>query len=432
VSAPAAVVVLAGAARALAAVLDGRSADDALAPFAEAPQRAAIHAVALGSMRWYLRLRLLLPRLLARARTPPLLRALLIVGLHQIEYSRNAPELTVSAAVDAARLLHAARATGLVNAVLRRFLRERAPLLAGVDEGTAARSAHPDWLVRALASQWPQDCERILAANNAPAPMTLRVEPAGADAYVAELARAGMAADASLWRPGAVTLRQPVGVYDLPGFDAGRVSVQDAGAQLAAALLDVRDGERVLDACAAPGGKSGALLQTAAIELSAVDSDGARMARLERNLARLRCTARVYVADLRQEPRWWDAQAFDAVLLDAPCSAVGVIRRHPDIKLLRRASDIGPLAEMQLQLLGRCWQLLKPGGRLVYCTCSVLQEENSQVIERFLAASDARIAVPPPHVMLPADIRRCALGLQLLPGGDAGADGFYYACLTRP
>jgi 16S rRNA (cytosine967-C5)-methyltransferase len=434
----AAAAVLAAAARAVAAVAAaGRSADDALAG-AVGEQRAAIRAVTLGTLRHYLRLRPALRTLLAddgAACTPELL-ALLVCALHQLEYSRNPREATVSQAVDAARLLRQARATGLVNAVLRRFLRERVALLAQVDTDPAAAAAHPLWLYQSLAAAWPDELAMIIAADNAHPPLTLRVDRTRGSIgdYLQELAQAGLPARAVPMVPTAVTLERPLPVTKLPGFDTGRVSVQDAHAQLAAPLLDPRAGERILDACAAPGGKTCALLEYAgdSLDLTALDLDPARLELIAANLRRAQRTARLVSADLTAPPQWWDGRPFDRILLDAPCSATGVLRRHPDIRLLRRASDIAPLAQLQQRALAACFGLLKPGGRLLYATCSILPQENAAVLAAFLAAEPAAVALPLPLQLLPASVARpSGAGVQLLPGGEAGGDAFYYACLTR-
>ena len=430
--------VLAAAARALADVaVAGRSADDALQTTERAAQRSAIRAVCLGSLRWYLRLEPAIVPLLTRAanETPPLLRMLLVVAVHQLEMSRNPRESTVSAAVDAARLLGLARAAGVVNAVLRRFLRERAGLLAAVDRDVAARSAHPRWLVDALAAAWPDDLEQILAADNEHPPLCLRVDRTriGVPDYLTRLQQAGVEARSVDWLPQAVTLAQPVPVSRIPGFAEGLVSIQDAGAQLAALLLEARDGERILDACAAPGGKTGALLELApGAAVTAVDRDAARLQRVQENLQRLRRSANLQQADLAGALAGWDRRPFDRILLDAPCSATGVLRRHPDIRLLRRATDIPQLAQQQRAILQNCWRLLRVGGRLLYVTCSLLPAENAEVVQSFLAATpDAVAAAPATLLQFQPPLRALAVGWQLLPGGAAGGDGFYYACLER-
>jgi 16S rRNA (cytosine967-C5)-methyltransferase len=423
--------VMAEAARAIAAVAGGRSADDALAAANAGPARAAVRAIALGTVRWYFRLAPLLPPLLGKQRPTPLLQGLLLAALHQLEYSRHPVEATVSTAVDASRLLRQGRAAGLTNAVLRRFLRERVERLAVVDAQPDRRLAHPAWLLSALERDWPQEAMAVADANNEPAPMTLRVNlrRTSAAEYVAELAKAGHAAQVVPWLRAAVVLARPLPIGELPGFAEGTVSVQDAGAQFAAALLAPRSGERILDACAAPGGKSAALLEaTADIALVAADIDRQRVALIAETFKRLGLSAQLQQRDLSLEDG--EAEAFDAILLDAPCSSTGVIRRHPDIKLLRRESDIEALAAVQRRLLAACWRRLRPGGRLVYSTCSVLRAENDGVVGEFLhGRPDARSQ--PPVVELPPGIHATAHGWQLLPGGAAGADGFYYACLTK-
>jgi 16S rRNA (cytosine967-C5)-methyltransferase len=429
--------VLADSATALAAVAyAGRSADAALLCEATpAAQRPAIRAITLGSLRWYWRLDAIASTLIAGKALAPALRALMLVGLHQLEYSRNAPELTVSSAVDAARLLGQPHATGLINALLRRFLRERNALLARSLREPAAASAHPAWMLQALRAAWPDHWPQIIDANNAHPPMSLRVDLSRAtrECCQARFAERGLSAQAPPWLPTALVLDKPTAVSELPGFGDGWVSVQDAGAQLACALLAVRPGERVLDACAAPGGKTGALLEAVDGELSltAVDIDGSRVRRIADNLKRLRRQAQLVTADLCDDLAWWSGEGFDRILVDAPCSATGVIRRHPDIKLLRRPEDVAALARSQHRILEQCLTLLKPGGRLLYSTCSVLPAENERIVEAVLAANPKVQALPlPAGVALPPDVLQRSIGLQLLPGNAAQTDGFYYACLT--
>jgi len=401
---------LSGAAKALSCVaFEGRSSSVALAAFERSADRAAIHAIALGSVRWYLRLAPATESLLSRPRgTPDEIRCLLVAAAHQIEYSRNPVHSTVLAAVDAARILGIPAATGLVNAVLRRFIAERTSLMARVDEPLAARTAHPQWLVDELLSAWPAQAAAILEANNGHPPMVLRVDLSRRtrDSYLAELAASGIAASAVSWAPAAVKLDSPVALAGLPGFQSSPdanpgaavgdtdtaaasatgdaaagafVSVQDAGAQLVPRLLDVRPGMSVLDACAAPGGKTGHLLEHAPAlgRLLAVDIDSERVARIEANLARLHRQARILVGDVSDPATFWDGTPFDRILVDAPCSSTGVIRRHPDIKLLRRRSDIPGFAAAQLKILQAAFRMLAPGGRLLYSTCSVLGAEDA-------------------------------------------------------
>jgi 16S rRNA (cytosine967-C5)-methyltransferase len=434
--------VLSAAARAVHAVIaDGVASEAALAQHTGSAPRGPVQAVTLGTLRWYLRLApAVLPLAGERNKLEPILRALLVAATHQLEYSSHAPAATVAAAVDAARDLGQPRAAGLVNAVLRRFLRERAACFAPVDARATGRNAHPEWLVRALARAWPAQCEAVQRAGNAHPPLTLRVDGSrnSVPQQLAALAAAGIEATAVADVPTAATLATPVPVEQLPGFAEGLVSVQDASAQLAAHLLAPRAGERVLDACAAPGGKSGALLELAGgpLELTALDIDAARLARVQENLTRLGRSARLVVADLAAPPDWAAGaggviEPFDAILIDAPCSGSGVIRRHPDIKLLRRANDIAPMAARQLALLGAAWALLRPGGRLLYCTCSILREENAAVVQAFLDAEPAARELPLPAPWPEAaGLHPARPGWQRLPG-EGGGDGFYYALLGR-
>jgi 16S rRNA (cytosine967-C5)-methyltransferase len=428
--------VLAQSARALCAVaLTGQSAGQALAlaaPVVPPAPRAAVRAVTLGSLRWYPRLEPIIGQLLAGKALAPILRCLLIAAVHQLDFSNNAPEATVSSAVDAARLLRQARASGMVNALLRRYRREREALLGVVLQDESAASAHPAWLLGALRESWPQHWQQIVVANNEHAPMSLRVDLTRAtrEAYAERLRQHGLSARSIPWLRGALVLDKPVPVERLPGFSEGLVSVQDAGAQLASVLLAAQPGERILDACAAPGGKTGALLEAldGAIELTAVDIDAARVGLIEQNLQRLGRRALLLRADLRSDLSWWDGVPFDRILLDVPCSATGVIRRHPDIKLLRRQSDVAALEPTQRALLLQCLSLLKVGGRLLYSTCSVLRAENEALVASVLACNSRVRSVP----LAPASAPwiECAVGVQLLPGTEALSDGFYYACLT--
>ena len=429
---------LAAAVEAVAAVTqEGRSADVALALAEEREDRAAIRAIALGTLRWYWRLVPALARLVARPvkELDPLIRALLVTAAHQIEYSRGAPEVSVHLAVDAARALGLARASGYVNAVMRRFVREREALFAAVDTELATRMGHPQWFVDALQKHWPQHVESILAANNVHPPMTLRISPryGTREAYRDELARIGRGAAVIDWAPEALILDRSMPVSGLPGFREGAVSVQDAAAQLAAHLLELSPGQRVLDACAAPGGKSAHLLQLAPqIDLLAVDIGRERMELLHGTLLRIGAQARVLSGDLADPTTLAAETPFERILVDAPCSSTGVIRRHPDIKLLRRAEDIDTLPALQLHILKNCFAKLAVGGRLVYATCSVMPEENAQVVQKFLAMEPAAELLEwPDSVVLPPEALRLEAGVQILPGSAAGSDGFYYACLSR-
>lgn len=428
-----AATALASAARAVATVLAGHSADEVLSQ-AEPAGKSALRAITLGTLRWYPQLDAFVEVLSARKPLAPTVRSLLACALHQLEFSRHPPEVIVFSAVDATRRLREARAAGLVNALLRRYLRERDAVRTKALLRPSAAYAHPMWLLSALRVAWPDHWQQIVAANNEHPPMTLRVDTSRQTRaqYRERLAAAGMAASAPDWSTTALVLAEPVGVEALPGFAQGAVSVQDAGAQLACALLGVQPGERVLDACAAPGGKTCALLEAVdgQLQLTAIDIDAGRCERINENLQRLKRTARVVTADLDAEPAWWDGQRFDRILLDAPCSATGVIRRHPDIKLLRRLEDIAVLAQTQQRLLRRCLRWLRPGGRLIYSTCSVLPQENEQVVRAVLAVEGGARAVDIDPSTLPPQCLPRDFGAQLLPGEAAQTDGFYYACLT--
>jgi 16S rRNA (cytosine967-C5)-methyltransferase len=429
---------LASAARVVEAVVThGRSADAALSSGDFAAERSAVRAIALGTLRWYLRLAPAVEKLVKRpSGVAPSVRALLAVSAHQIEYSRNVPEQTVHAAVDAARILESERSTGLVNAVLRRYLTGHTTLLAQVDEDLAGRTAHPAWLVEHLASAWRESSPAILEANNAHPPLTLRVDLSRITraGYLAKLLDFAIDARAVQWLESGVSLDRPTSVERLPGFADGLVSVQDAGAQLAGPLLESRSGMRVLDACAAPGGKTGHILEQtgAGADVTAVDIDAARVERIRENLARLGRPAHLAVGDARDPASFWDGRPFDRILVDAPCSSTGVIRRHPDIKLLRRPGDLPALVAGQLAILAGAERMLAAGGRLVYCTCSVLPAENEGVVQRFLdGAPHMAVAKMPRAAELAPGARDRAAGVQLLPGTEAGTDGFYYACLEK-
>jgi 16S rRNA (cytosine967-C5)-methyltransferase len=423
---PAGAEVRAEAARLVARVVDERvSADDLLATsYIVARDQPLLAALVLGALRWHYRLEWQARRLLARplARGQLALAALLRVGLLQLQELRVPPHAAVSATVDAAALLGERRAGGLVNAVLRRFQRERAELERAALDEPEARFAHPRWLIEALRADHPGSWQAILDANNAAPPFWLRVNLARTTRaeYLAKLAAAGIAATAAQDVDSAVLVAQPVGVDSLPGFAAGEVSVQDLSAQRAAPLLDLGPGQRVLDACAAPGGKTGHILEAlgGGGEVWAVDRDAERIGRVRENLDRLGFAVELVTADATATGDWWDGRPFDRILIDAPCSATGVIRRHPDIKVLRRPSDVDRAVLLQARLLRALWPLLAPGGLLVYATCSVLRRENDAQIDAFRAEEPA------------IDPAEGVASLQLQPGEAAG-DGFYYAWLRK-
>jgi 16S rRNA (cytosine967-C5)-methyltransferase len=411
---------LLGAALAIEQVRAGRSLDVALArrPPADAALAAAVQDIAYAALRRYGRGDFVLARLIPRPLDEPLVYALLLAALARLE-ARADPHTVVDRAVAAAARIGAGRFKPLVNAVLRAALRRRAQLEAAAQQDEPARWQHPLWWIARLRRAYPRDWETILAAGNARAPMTLRANRrlSTAQDSLAELHAAGIAAHCAGGE--AIRLERPLPVAALPGFAAGRLSVQDAGAQRAAGLLDLRDGLRVLDACAAPGGKCAHMLETAALDLLALDCDSLRLARVGENLERLGLAATLRTADCRATETWWDGRPFDRILLDAPCSASGVVRRHPDIKWLRREADLAGFAREQARLLDALWRLLAPDGKLLYVTCSVFAEENEAAVAAFLARRSGarRLALP-------------GLGDgQLLP--DDEHDGFFYAALAN-
>jgi 16S rRNA (cytosine967-C5)-methyltransferase len=416
----------------IAGVLAGRSLAEGLPAAAVAPaDRALLAELCHGTCRWHPRLDALLAQLAPKpfkSRDADV-RALLLVGLYQLIAMRVASHAAVAQTAEAARALGKPWAVALVNAVLRRFLRDRAAIEAAVADDPVATHAHPTWLIDALSAAWPADWPAVLAAANARPPMTLRVnrQRDSVESARARLAASGFAAATLPHAPVALVLERPADVAELPGFAAGQLSVQDAGAQLAAPLLDVRPGQQVLDACAAPGGKTAHLLETCPdAAVTAIDLDERRLDRVRENLTRLGLAARVAVGDASSPSGAWAEQRYDRILLDVPCTATGVIRRHPDIKLLRRAGDVAALAARQARILDAVWPLLEPGGILLYVTCSLLPQENHQQIDRFLARQpDAR-----PLALDAAWGRPAGIGRQTLPG-EEDMDGFYYARLTR-
>ncbi|MGH8457784.1 MAG: 16S rRNA (cytosine(967)-C(5))-methyltransferase RsmB [Nevskiales bacterium] len=420
------------AAEVVAAVLAGQSLDKVLPAvqlkLKSTPDRALLQALCYGVLRDLRLLEHLLSRLVERPATDGQLQALLLSGLFQLRSTRIPPHAAVSETVSATTHIRQPRARGMVNAVLRRYLRERDALEQSSPKDAAIRLSHPDWLVARLQADWPRNWQVILAANQAPGPMSLRVNARrGTRAeYLGRLREFGPAADIPPHAPQALTLATPVPVEQLPGFAEGDVSVQDVAAQLATGLLDLKPGHRVLDACAAPGGKTAHILESADLELLALDRDAARLRRVQETLMRLGLSAECRVGDASDPAAWWDGRPFDRILLDAPCSGTGVIRRHPDIKWLRRDSDIAAMARTQRRLLDALWPLLAPGGVLLYATCSLLRAEGEAVVADFVR--ERRAAEPWP---METDWgESCGIG-RCIAVGEVGMDGFYYARLRR-
>jgi 16S rRNA (cytosine967-C5)-methyltransferase len=440
--------IRARAARIVSQVADQGRSLDALLPAAggSAQERGLTRTLVYGTVRWHIRLIAVLAKLSSRppADLDPELRALLLVGLFQLLHSDIAAHAAVAETVEATRALKQPKAAGFVNAILRRCQRETAVITEAIESGELDRdgavcTAHPHWFVQMLASDRPQTYRQILDANNAHPPMWLRVnrQHATAHEYVQRLSEAGQIAHLGSCSPEAVRLEVPTDVRNLPGFSQGHVSVQDAAAQLAAHLLAPQPGERVLDACAAPGGKTCHLLELEPQirELVALDISSQRLRKVEENLLRLNLQATLITGDASEPDTWWDGRAFNRILLDVPCSATGVMRRHPDIKLLRRAADIDDLAQRQAALLSAMWPLLAPGGRLLYASCSALRQENAAVVAAFLKAhadaQDCTAAELAARLPGADQLAPYAGPGYAIPAGEAQMDGFYYACLDK-
>lgn len=386
-------------------------------------QRAALQDLSYGTLRYYGQLRAVLELLLHKPLSDQRIYYVLLVALYQLQYSKAAQHAVVDHAVRSAQMLNP-KISGLVNAILRNFLRGRETLLEQAAQRAEGKYSYPQWWIDELQAQYGERSAAILAAGNQHPPMTLRVNRRrGTTAeYLARLAQQdGEPLPAHLIEPDALQLDKPVPVDKLPGFFDGLVSVQDAGAQYAARLLDVHDGQRVLDACAAPGGKTAHILECAQVEMVAADKDEKRLQRVAENLQRLELSAQLVVGDAADPEAWWDGKPFDRILADVPCSASGVVRRHPDIKWLRRSADIAGFAAQQRDILQALWRLLAQDGRLLYATCSVFRQENEQVIAAFLEQQpDAR--------RLPIALPEGSDG-QMLPNDQH--DGFFYALLHK-
>ena len=390
-----------------------------------------IKAVSYGVLRVYYRLEFVLGQLLERPlkKKETLVKHLLLAGLYELMYMKTPQHACVSETVQAAVALKKQWAKGLVNAVLRKSIREADQLAAAIDKNEAARFAHPGWLIELVKNDWPKDYAAILQANNQAGPLSLRVNQQQCDrsTFIAMLKSQGIPASPIAYTQHGVQCETPMDITQLPGYQQGLFSVQDAAPQLAAELLAPQKGELILDACAAPGGKTTHLVELQPeIELLALDKSEKRLQRIRQNLSRLKLNADVLVGDASQPGKWWDGRQFDRILLDAPCSATGVIRRHPDIKLLRRPADIEQLVKTQQEILLALWPLLKPDGMLLYATCSILKQENEQQIQRLIAKlENARVCAIEATWGIPTDH-----GRQILPGQSA-MDGFFYSLIYK-
>ncbi|MFZ2725900.1 MAG: 16S rRNA (cytosine(967)-C(5))-methyltransferase RsmB [Methylococcaceae bacterium] len=415
-------------------IADGQSLTSALAqllPTLKDPkEQSFVQALCYGVCRHYQRLDFILSLLLDK----PLkdkdleIKLLALLGLYQLSLMRVKDHAAVSETVQAAKKTPWAKS--LLNALLRRYLRESEVLEARADNHKIAHLSHPQWLIERIENDWSEQADAILKANNEAPPLVLRlnIHKISREDYLLKLAEFNINATALKHCPSAIQLEKPVAVTSLPYFSEGLISVQDSAAQLAAELLDLQAGQRVLDLCAAPGGKTTHILeyQTDLKEVVAIDNDDNRMQRVRENLQRLKLTATLITADAVQINEWWDGQLFERILVDAPCSALGVIRRHPDIKLLRRADDIDALAQLQKQILTAAWQLLKPNGILVYASCSVLKQENEAQIAEFLNENSDAVEL---EIIADWGIAR-PHGRQILTG-SLNQDGFYYAKLQK-
>jgi len=421
----------AAAALVIADVLNGKPLDTALVSHGDRigeRDQGLVAELTHGVSRWHPRLQQQLNGLVERPLAKKLrnIEALLLVGLYQLQYTRIPAHAAISATVQAVMTLRQPKLKGLVNAVLRRAQREG--LEADPDD-----PALPGWWLDRLKTDWPKDWQRLARAGNSRPPMVLRVNQRkqSRDVYLARLTEAEIAAEEIIPDTTAIELTSGTAVQSLPGWSEGDVAIQDGAAQYAAGLINAEPGQRLLDACAAPGGKTCHLLESCEdLKLVALDCDPQRVTRIHENLQRLGLKATLKTGDATQTNTWWDGESFDHILLDAPCSGSGVLRRHPDMKLLRRASDIPALVQLQNQLLNALWPLLKPGGQFLYATCSVFAAENDQQISKFLdQQADAKVQ----SIDLPAG-RKTSNGWQILTGDGPppnGHDGFFYALLKK-
>lgn len=393
-----------------------------------AKDRTFIQAVCYGVLRWYWRLNPLLALLTRKPIKDDRIRMIALIGFYQIGHMRVAPHAAVSETVEAVQ--YDAWAKPLINAILRNYQRNREELESQLDASPSSALAHPQWLYDKIRRDWPDQVESILKANNEHPPLTLRANltKGSREQFQVKLNEAGMASLSLEQVPTAIVLAEATSTELIPGFKSGELSVQDAAAQIAATLLDLAPGQRVLDLCAAPGGKTCHILEACPelSELVALDVDAVRLERVKSNLTRGGLTAHLITGDATQPSSWWDGSPFDRILVDAPCSATGVIRRHPDIKVLRKPQDIARLAETQRMILEAAWTMLAPGGTLVYATCSVLRQENSDVISAFLREHPEAKESLLPEIFGQAQPH----GRQILPGTD-GMDGFFYARLEK-
>lgn len=394
--------------------------------------KALIQEISYGTFRWYIQLEHILKQLLEKdiKKKDSRLKYLLMIGLYQLAYMRIPAHAVVSETVNTCKKINMVWARGLVNAILRRYIRESDTFDPMLSNDEAIQTSHPSWLVEQLKQDWPDEWRSILDANNQRPPMYLRVNQQhhARDSYLLKLKEVGIEATTTLYSEQGLLLKQATDVKQLPGFNVGEVSVQELAAQLAMELLDLKSEHIVLDACAAPGGKSAHILEshTEIKSLTLVEKDPGRAKKLSETLSRLKLSATTKISDINELDGWWDKEKFDRILLDAPCSATGVIRRHPDIKLLRTPAEVSNIRELQMKILNSLWQTLKPDGLLLYVTCSVLKQENSDLIKEFINNNND-CSLKPINAQWGINT---GYGRQILTGQD-NMDGFFYACLEK-
>lgn len=397
-------------------------AEHEISPFAK--------VLCFGVSRHYYRLQALADKLVSKRPDSIEVWIAVLMGLYQLQFLDKPEYATVQATVGILDKLKKSWAKGLVNAVLRRFCREKSAILADLEQSDAYVLGHPDWFIQRVKQDWPTQWREIMQANDQHPPMSLRVnqQKMSRDTYLQHLQQQGIEASLTRFSSEGIILQEACDVSELPDFAEGAVSLQDEAAQLAVSLLDLKLGLRLLDACCAPGGKTCHILERQP-ELAvcvALDVDQKRLQRVEQNLQRLKLEASVIAGDALKPKDWWDGQLFDRILLDAPCSATGVIRRHPDIKLLRSEADINAIVALQAAMLKALWPTLRPGGLMVYATCSVMKQENEQQMSAFIEdQADCRVM---PMLQQWGTLRD--FGRQILPGQD-NCDGFYYCVLQK-
>ncbi|MGB1801193.1 MAG: 16S rRNA (cytosine(967)-C(5))-methyltransferase RsmB [Gammaproteobacteria bacterium] len=395
-------------------------------------EKALIQEMSYGTFRWYIQLEHILNQLLDKKikKKDNRLKYLILIGLYQLRFMRIPPHAVVSETVNTCKKINMLWAKGLVNAILRRYIRESEQVDTSLEKDESIKTSHPKWFIEQLKQDWPEHWQSILQANNQKPPMYLRVNKRhqNREAYLCKLDKADLTGTATPYSNSGILLETAVDVQQLPGFNEGDVSVQELAAQLCVDLLDLKPGQNVLDACAAPGGKSAHILETETKldSLTCVEKEANRTQRLNDTLQRLKLDAKIKTSDINDLNNWWNKEKFDRILLDAPCSATGVIRRHPDIKSLRTKEEVDNINAVQKELLATLWQTLKSGGLLLYVTCSTLKQENKDVIKSFINNNDD-CELKPIKAEWGIDI---GYGRQILAGQD-NMDGFFYACLKK-